>query len=177
MLFIVILFLFPVPLYASSVDQAWAKSLQDKSAQTIEAYLSQAKRIVGQNRRCLLQNSRLSSQTKSQENTSSKKKSLFIFVSFSMPLETLQALADEARSHGGHLVFRGLTDGSFQKTAQKFQLLKRQVLLDPTLFRDHDVKTVPTFLQCQGKICHRLSGNVTLAYALKQFGSYQGESK
>jgi type-F conjugative transfer system pilin assembly protein TrbC len=94
---------------------------------------------------------------------------LYIFVSFSIPKETLKALAHEAEKQKGILVIRGLIDNSFVKTAKVLQEIGVGVILDPTLFKEYDVKVVPTFMQKHKNVYQRIAGNISLAYALEKF--------
>lgn len=106
---------------------------------------------------------------------------LLVFVSFSMPLATLKALATQVNRVGGAIVFRGLVDGSFKKTAEKFKELGQEgpllALIDPTLFTAYKIETVPTFVLRETsqeeaslqKTHDRLSGNVSLTYSFEQF--------
>lgn len=103
-------------------------------------------------------------------------------------METLKTLATQVNAVGGALVFRGLVDGSFKKTALKLKALKQDnslgALIDPTLFEAYRVQTVPTFVlnknaieTADSTVSHdRLSGNVSLTYVLEQFAA-QGEMR
>jgi len=99
------------------------------------------------------------------QNSENRYPDLLVFVSFSMPLETLKGLNNQVKQHGGKLVFRGLVDGSFKKMGAKLQELGAEVLIDPTLFERHGVTHVPTFI----KDTDRLVGNVSLDYVLHTF--------
>lgn len=90
---------------------------------------------------------------------------LLVFVSFSMPMDSLKRLNQQVMDHGGKLVFRGLHEGSFMKMAQKLKALSAEVLIDPTLFEAHGISEVPVFVKGNDK----LTGHVTLDYALDQF--------
>lgn len=111
---------------------------------------------------------------------------LFILVSFSMPLESIERLADQAAKAGGTIVLRGVIDDSLKKTAEVAgEFVKRhpgaQFQIDPTLFRRFNVSQVPAFvLSAQpgdantcGKACDpansfaMVAGDVTLDYALE----------
>jgi len=94
---------------------------------------------------------------------------LYIFVSFSMPKETLKALAFEAKKHNAVLVIRGLIENSFLKTATFLKELGEGVVLDPLLFREYNVMVVPTFIEEQQAGYKKISGNITLAYAVSKF--------
>jgi type-F conjugative transfer system pilin assembly protein TrbC len=94
---------------------------------------------------------------------------VYIFVSFSMPKETIKILAHEAEKQKGILVIRGLVDNSFVKTAKAIQEIGAGVVLDPTLFKEYDIKVVPTFVQKHKNAYQRIAGNVSLSYALEVF--------
>ncbi|MGL5720265.1 MAG: type-F conjugative transfer system pilin assembly protein TrbC [Alphaproteobacteria bacterium] len=104
---------------------------------------------------------------------------LFVFVSFSLSSETLQALSRDLKRVGGVMVFRGLLEGSFSKTAKRMRELGIEAEIDPTLFRRYKVQRVPTFLieeHTTGEdvviLNDRLSGNVSLSYALSKFSTF-----
>lgn len=118
-----------------------------------------------------------------EDKQSARYPQLLIFVSFSMPLEVLKALASQAGQAGGKLVLRGLVNGNFKDTAEKIKELQKdiidEVIIDPTLFEAYQVEIVPTFVlrrertdKIEKTSYHdRLSGNISLEYALEQFTS------
>ena len=89
---------------------------------------------------------------------------LLVFVSFSMPETSLKTLAQQVRKADGKLIFRGLVNGSFKLMSEKLRHLGEEVWIDPTLFAKYKITKVPTFIY-RGR---RLTGNVTLDYALKK---------
>lgn len=116
---------------------------------------------------------------------------LMIFVSASMPQQSLKDLMIQARKYGGVLVFRGVI-GSLRNTQQYLAALSKEnvsALIDPRLFEMFQVKIVPTFVvlnkatsNCQGNGCDltpmhdRISGNITLYYALEQIAEGNGNA-
>lgn len=95
--------------------------------------------------------------------------SLYVFVSFSMPLHAIKELALQAEKHQARLIVRGLVDNSFKKTVQKISEFKSGLEINPTLFKEFNVKNVPTFVLLEkGQEKNRLSGNVSLTYAAEQ---------
>jgi type-F conjugative transfer system pilin assembly protein TrbC len=104
---------------------------------------------------------------------------LLVFVSFSMPRESLKALGTHVNKLGGKLILRGLLNGNFRETAQKLKDLQEEVIIDPPLFEAYQVERVPTFVLrpkntdgAEEEAVHdRLVGNVSLEYALEQFAS------
>jgi conjugal transfer pilus assembly protein TrbC len=114
-----------------------------------------------------------------------------IFVSFSMPEDSLRSLLSEAGRTGSPLVLRGLVDNSMQRTTARLgELLGTKngreasaestpsLAIDPTLFERFDVDKVPAFVLPQDTIAPctpegcpvpehlKVAGDVSLAYAL-----------
>ena len=114
---------------------------------------------------------------------------LMIFVSSSIPRASLKDLTIQAQKSGGVLVFRGLI-GSLRNTQQFLgDIAKENVsaIIDPRLFDMFDVKVVPTFVvlsklpkDCDSENCNftplhdRITGNVTLHYALEEIANGDG---
>lgn len=72
---------------------------------------------------------------------------VYVFVSFSMPKESLQRWAAQAKKTNAPLVIQGLVDDSFTKTQQAVAALSHDgqsgVVLDPRLFRQYHIQQVP----------------------------------
>ena len=101
---------------------------------------------------------------------------LYVFVSFSMPEEAFLALSNEIVRVGGVMVLRGLPGNSFKNLAVKIYELKKQGLratiqVDPRLFSKYSITTVPTFVTTKDGRYDKLSGNVSLAFALEKMGN------
>lgn len=94
---------------------------------------------------------------------------LLIFVSASMPKESLRSLFAEATKIGGKLVFRGLQDNSFKQTQLFFQDAAIVADIDPAKFDDYAIRAVPTFVLIHGHQHDRLTGHVSVPEALQQF--------
>ena len=106
---------------------------------------------------------------------------LKVFVSFSMPDTALLSFSKALEKTGGILVFRGLPDNSFQAFAQKILELKKQgmgaqISVDPESFEKLQIKNVPTICLTFQEVMDKISGNVSLQYALSRF-SEKGETK
>jgi conjugal transfer pilus assembly protein TrbC len=73
--------------------------------------------------------------------------SVYIFVSFSMPKESLQQWSAQAQKIHAPLVIQGLVDDSFTKTQQAVAALSSEhqsgVVLDPRLFQQYHISQVP----------------------------------
>lgn len=111
--------------------------------------------------------------------TYKKEGDLIAFVSLSLGDITLKQLHHDVTRVGGRLVLRGLYHNSFRATQKKISDLGITVEIDPPLFERFHVTHVPTFILTQPfpsdnnttPIHDRLSGNVSLAYALNTFMS------
>src|SRR6185437_5943704 len=80
-----------------------------------------------------------------QEN---REPSLFIFVSLSMPKESLKSWIQQANRVNGKLLLRGFLENSLQKTtAQTLLLLGKEgegeILVDPESFEIFNIQVVP----------------------------------
>jgi type-F conjugative transfer system pilin assembly protein TrbC len=112
--------------------------------------------------------------TAKQDNPEPEDK-ILVFVSFSMPRQSLVALSKEAQKHHAVLVMRGLKDDSFKATQTAFADLGNEVQtgieINPEAFETYHIKQVPVFVRVKltpGKEPQelgRLSGNVSLSFA------------
>jgi type-F conjugative transfer system pilin assembly protein TrbC len=102
---------------------------------------------------------------------------IIVFVSFSMPKASLVELSDHSGKYGATLVLRGIHEDSFLKTKDKIMEINPNGLhmdINPQLFKDYKVLRVPTFVLVRnGREINRLSGNVTLEYAVSKFKEVQ----
>lgn len=116
-----------------------------------------------------------------------QKHDLLIFISFSMPKQSLRLWLEQAMRAGGILVLRGLVGDSFKKTALAVQQLVGDrgggVEIDPILFRRFHIKQVPAVVVMNHPVprCFNLTdclsntpdydviyGDVSLESALKE---------
>jgi type-F conjugative transfer system pilin assembly protein TrbC len=109
---------------------------------------------------------------------------LLVFVSFSMPKQSLQAWARQAKKAGGTLVLRGLVDNSLRKTLLQIKdILGAENLntlnIDPVAFETFGINVVPAVVVTDAIQESALAlsgmprfdviyGDVGLAYALKK---------
>ena len=115
------------------------------------------------------------------------------FASLSMPPASLKALVRDTAAAGGIVVFRGFPDNSMKAFTTRLAAVVEErdfghIGIDPRLFRAFDVRSVPTYVAvssdfdpCAGFECQtrvppydRLTGNVTVRYALDSFMEGQG---
>lgn len=114
---------------------------------------------------------------------------VLIFVSFSMPKESLKGWMMEAEKIDAPIIIRGLIHNSFKETTQTMKDLIKDnhggVQLDPQQFKKYQINKVPavvvtsnsTCLPTQSCIEHYdvVYGNVTLAYALSKIAAEKDE--
>jgi type-F conjugative transfer system pilin assembly protein TrbC len=121
------------------------------------------------------------------------KNHFYIFVTLSMSEHNLKQLIIYARKYNATLVLRGLVDNSFVKTSSIIQKLSEEsggMIIDPNLFKEFNIKTVPSYVLASNKSCplsttcvktyDKLTGNVTPKYALEIFkekGDLAAEAK
>lgn len=112
-----------------------------------------------------------------------------VFVSLSMPEQSLKQYAIAAKKAGASLVLRGLVDNSMKKTVQRLQGLIQEinvtVLIDPTLYRLFKIDKVPAvvvlppheirFTNDEMRAHDVIYGQTTLNYALQQIAE-KGEA-
>lgn len=101
-----------------------------------------------------------------------EREGLYIFVSFSMSSSQLLKLSEVARKVGARLVIRGLKDNSFKETLRYIKQLNEEgiaVDVDPVAFAKFNVNLVPSFVVSEGDKFDKITGNISLKYALEQF--------
>jgi type-F conjugative transfer system pilin assembly protein TrbC len=100
-----------------------------------------------------------------------KDQKIIIFVSLSMPKNSLMVLMQEAEKYQAILVMRGLKDDSFKQTAIFLKELNENaniggIEINPKLFEEYTITQVPTFVLVKnGQEIARLKGNVSLDFA------------
>jgi len=125
-----------------------------------------------------------SSRRQCQVNTKTPQDSetnLYVFVSFNMPDESWITLSREVAKVGGIAVLRGLPENSFKELAFKMHHLRQlgvsvTVQVDPRLFTKYAVEQVPSFVVINGDDFDKLSGNVSLSFALEKIGSSKSKA-
>lgn len=97
---------------------------------------------------------------------------IIIFVSFSMPKESIKAWVNQARKIGAGIYIRGLINNSFKDTAKAVSDLiqdnKGGLLVDPTLFKKYAILQVPAVVVVDKDTFEVIYGDVTLDYALEK---------
>jgi len=99
--------------------------------------------------------------------------SLYVFMSFNVPEETWLSLSEEIFRTDGTMVLRGLPNNSFKELAKRMHTLRKrgmkaQIQIDPMLFERFGINAVPTFVRNKNENFNKISGNISLAYALEK---------
>lgn len=124
--------------------------------------------------------------TELARSTANAPRDLMVFVSLSMPLDTLKRLARQSAKSGAVMILRGLKGGlkdhGLTRTMAAIKPLADEgasIQIDPTAFARFNVQTVPTFVLaseqpgCMPDQCQidsvAVAGDVSLDYALEYF--------
>lgn len=114
---------------------------------------------------------------------------ILIFVSFSMPKESIKGWMNDAEKIHSPVLVRGLVNNSFKETTKKIMALSEDnhggVQLDPQLFKAFDIKQVPAVVVIQDIQCVTTKtcsgtydvvyGNVHLDYALEKIAGQKDQ--
>ena len=110
---------------------------------------------------------------------------LMIFVSFSMPSESLQRVVAQARKAGATVVLNGFKNNSWKATAEAIRDLGEtggNVIINPNAFAKYEIKSVPALIVARADSVEQISsagcalpdtyvavtGDVSLEYALDE---------
>lgn len=105
-------------------------------------------------------------------NQEAKNPEILIFVSLSMPEQSLKLWSQQAEKVGGVLLLRGLIDNSIQVTTQKTIKLfsdsqKGGFNIDPEKFKQYHIKSVPAVVLTKGEDYDVVYGDTSLESALE----------
>ena len=111
----------------------------------------------------------------------SKSSPLKMFVSFSMPLESLKIFSADLEKVGGVFVLRGIPGNSFKEFAGKIVFLRNLGIhvpfeIDPDAFLEHNIHKVPVLCLKGPKGSDLLVGNVPLKMSLNRIYE-EGDNK
>lgn len=109
---------------------------------------------------------------------------VLVFLSFSMPEQSLEGWLKQCKQQGATPVIRGLIHNSFKDTLKRVSVLSEKtgmgVQIDPTLFHIFSVTQVPAVVaiksyhycpkkaRCKEVSFNKIYGDVTLEYALQK---------
>lgn len=105
---------------------------------------------------------------------------LLTFVSFSMPEDSIKDLLLQTHAAGGITVIRGLVNNSLRQTALTIGRFADHggpgFSVDPKLFAQHHIQTVPSIVLTDGPLMDKISGNISVTEALRTFAA-SGDTK
>ena len=95
----------------------------------------------------------------------------YVFISLSMPKQSLLQLLQQSRELNAQVVLRGFVNDSHKTTTKVLQdlitIAKYGVIVDPELFNKYEVKQVPTFVIASSDNHYdKLSGNISWSEAI-----------
>lgn len=106
--------------------------------------------------------------------TNTAQEKILIFVSFSMPKESIKNWISEAQSLHAPVILRGFVNNSFKETVTAIANLIQDkkahggLQIDPILFKLYHITEVPAVIRVHDDTYDVLYGNVSLDYALKK---------
>lgn len=183
-LFIFLLMFLSSLSFAEDEYYTYALEAKKNSLRQIELYKDEVKQIVenkkiNTNVQTTIKNEILKEQIKNPTT------SILIFVSFSMPRQSLEAYLRDAKKIGASVIIRGLINNSFQKTFHEISDLVKAsdgqgMELNPIWFKRFHITQVPAVVviseqsNCfNGDLCHSdkdydlMTGDISLLAALK----------
>jgi conjugal transfer pilus assembly protein TrbC len=100
---------------------------------------------------------------------------IMVFMSFSVPENIWLSFSKEMEKKGGIFVIRGLPENSFKSFAGMLLKLKEKgmnsaIQINPKLFREYEIVQVPTVVALEDGKHDRISGNISLSFALERMG-------
>jgi len=104
-----------------------------------------------------------------------------VFLSFSMPKQSLELWFYQVQQLGLPIYFRGLYQNDFVKMKNK--LLKYQfssndnIAIDPLKFKQYKIQGVPCLVKVSKSKFDKICGDVPLNYLLKIINSYENSRK
>lgn len=97
---------------------------------------------------------------------------IIIFVSFSMPKESVKGWITQAQKISAAVYIRGLVNNSFKDTTKIISGLVQDqsggLLIDPTVFKKYSITQVPAVVVVNDASFDVIYGDVTLDYALEK---------
>jgi len=120
-----------------------------------------------------------SSETSCQQTkveTIEKKSPLFFAcISFSVPEESWKQISHHLEKIGGEFVLKGFPNNSFEDFLKKVMDMRQKgilapITIDPSLFEEYNIETVPTFILVKEEGFKKVVGNVSVPYALEEMG-------
>lgn len=98
---------------------------------------------------------------------------LIVFVSFSLPDNSLKNWLAHTNHVGGSVVLRGLVNNSFKETIKRLHMLNKAnphgAQIDPEKFKDFNITQVPAVMLLTHHHYDIVFGDVGLEYALSHF--------
>lgn len=99
---------------------------------------------------------------------------IMCFISLALPVEMLLELSKQLEEVNGVFVLRGFPTKGAIELGEKISALRKKgsripILIDPRAFRVYEVDRVPTFVVFDGEKFDKVTGSISLKYALELF--------
>jgi type-F conjugative transfer system pilin assembly protein TrbC len=164
------------PQYKNFLKQA--DTITNSNSKQIAKYSNDAElKTVISNKEKQIFNKAFGDAMKGKKNTAPQS-NIMVFISLSMPKESLQNYYVEAKQFNTTLLIRGFIDDSLSKTVSYFKTAQDEgvmVQVDPHSFEKFNITQVPTIIIKDGKCLpntscayDKITGNVSLRYALEK---------
>lgn len=106
--------------------------------------------------------------------------SFLVAMSFDLPDTLWKELTGDLEKVGGAFIIRGLPKGSFGELVKRMKRLSEigvnaRIDIDPMAFEKYSIESVPTFISVDRNAFDKLTGMVTVSYALERIAS-EGET-
>jgi len=100
--------------------------------------------------------------------------SFYLLMTFDLPESLWREYSTVLEKVGGAFAVRGLPNDSFIEFTKKIKELRKKgitapIQLNPNLFEKYQVELSPTILLLDGNHADRITGTVSIDYALEQF--------
>lgn len=155
-------------LFSENEVEAFLRETKSSSTAEAEAFIKKNGHREDVEKKCTMQSDIWE---KSNPDHSAK---LFLFASFSMPLESWKEYSHFLEKIDGTFILRGVPSNSFADLSQKILKLRKEgvfakITIDPESFDKYHVDAVPSFILEEGNHFDKITGHIQLAAALKIF--------
>jgi conjugal transfer pilus assembly protein TrbC len=155
----------------NSEDQQWLKDHLKTTKQQLSQQMKQQVVSMNASTQCT------SCSTKHEESIPA----FYVFMSFSIKDTVWLEWSKQIEKLGGAFILRGLPHRSFKELASHLNHLndigvRATIQLDPQLFDQYQIEQVPTVVVAEEEAFDKITGNVTLDYALETLAK-DGETK
>lgn len=161
------------------LEEEWSKGFVNEAESSIKKYSQKYREVGSDSKEGMGDAANLDEYLRAfagildkKDDDSALGENLYVAVSLSMPASTLVTLSDQVSKAGGRLVIRGLKNNSFEDTVAAVKGLSENgvaIDINPKVFREFKIIKVPSFVVISPNGIDKMTGNVSLRYALEEF--------